>query len=133
MSPRPFKMRILICGDRFWDDSGTIIATLHNKFPEGGVGHTVIHGACKGADRQAGAVAKGLGFAVIPYPADWDKYGKAAGPIRNRVMLDTGPNLVIAFHNSIETSKGTKDCVEEAQRRGIPTEVVTSLPMLQDP
>lgn len=125
-------MTVLICGDRNWNDSGTILAKLNSLFPEGGVGHTVIHGACRGADRQGGDVAKGLGFAVTPYPADWDRYGKGAGPVRNRVMLDARPDLVIAFHDSIETSKGTKDCIEEAQHRGIEVEVVRSAPPLQD-
>lgn len=84
----------------------------------------IVHGVARGADTIAGEVAKKLGMSVEEYPADWKKFGRSAGPIRNRVMLDTKPDLVIAFHNNIEESKGTKDCVTEARRRGIPTEVV---------
>jgi len=38
-------------------------------------------------------------------------------------MLDEKPDLVIAFHPNLAESKGTKDCVNEAKRRGIPVEV----------
>jgi hypothetical protein len=40
-------------------------------------------------------------------------------------MLDTKPDLVIAFHEDIESSKGTKDCIKEARRRGIAVDVVS--------
>lgn len=56
-----------------------------------------------------------MGFPVERYPADWERYGKRAGPIRNRKMLDQGPDLVVAFGGD----KGTADCVREARRRGI--------------
>jgi hypothetical protein len=47
---------------------------------------------------------------VIAMPADWANHGKAAGPIRNRKMLDLKPDLVLAFHADLTNSKGTKDC-----------------------
>jgi hypothetical protein len=56
---------------------------------------------------------------IEKYPADWDKYGPAAGPIRNRQMLDTGVDLVIAFRVEGVPSTGTDDCTAEAKRRGI--------------
>ena len=38
--------------------------------------------------------------------------------VRNKKMLDMNPDLVIAFHDDIENSKGTKDCIKEAEKRG---------------
>jgi hypothetical protein len=87
----------------------------------------IVHGAARGADTIAGETARILGMPVEAYPADWNKHGRSAGPIRNRKMLDTKPDLVIAFHEDIESSKGTKDCVNEALRRGIQVEVITGL------
>lgn len=113
-------MIVLVCGDRFWTDEGKIRERL-GKLP---AGTTVIHGAQRGADSLAGQVAKGFGLKVRGFPADWTKYGKAAGPIRNREMLDQKPDLVIAFHPNLEGSKGTKDTVTEAWRRGIPVELI---------
>lgn len=113
-------MKILVCGDRNWSDRDKILARLY----ELGEDVTVIHGACRGADQLAGQVAKSLGYRVLEFPADWDKHGKSAGPIRNRLMLDQKPDLVIAFHSNLDSSRGTKDSVTEARRRHIPVEVI---------
>ena len=60
---------------------------------------------------------------VKEYPVsdmEWKGYGKAAGPIRNRRMLDDfQPDLVLAFPGN----KGTNDCIAAARQRDI--EVVT--------
>lgn len=112
-------MKVLITGDRDWDDDfpiDVVIAGLRSLIGD----HLVIlHGAAKGADNLADQW-KWNGVEVQPYPADWATYGKRAGPIRNRQMLDQQPDLVVAFHDRLEFSRGTKDCVAEAGRRGIP-------------
>jgi hypothetical protein len=112
-------MKVLVCGSREWEDGRLVLQRLSGLHP----GTTVIHGDCRGADRIAARAAKMLNFEVIAVPADWS-IGKSAGPIRNRKMLDMKPELVIAFHDDIENSKGTRDCVGEARRRGIPVEVI---------
>jgi hypothetical protein len=73
---------------------------------------------------MAGDNANSLGFNVVAVPAQWDTYGPAAGPIRNKQMLDLGPDLVIAFHNDLSKSRGTVNTVREAKRRGIPVEII---------
>lgn len=127
-------MIVLVCGDRNWTDRKKIynrLDVLWNWIQEDyGLNEnplktTIIHGAAKGADTIAGDVAKkDIGFQVKAFPADWNKHGKSAGPIRNRQMLDEKPDLVIAFHSNIAKSKGTKDCIEEANRRGIKVEII---------
>jgi hypothetical protein len=74
-------------------------------------------------------IAEELGLEVRKYPAKWHTYGKAAGPIRNREMLKENPELVIAFHDDIKNSKGTKDMVTIAQKAGI-TVVIISNPIV---
>ena len=114
-------MRVLVCGDRNWTNKSKIreeLEALHDV-------ELIIHGAARGADTLAGEVAKELNILVIEYPADWHRYGKAAGPHRNREMLDDNPNLVLAFHSHIRLSKGTADTVREARKRGIPTRIIT--------
>ena len=77
----------------------------------------VIHGGMKGADSAAGDWAKSEGAKVTAYPADWKTYGKAAGPIRNRRMLDEGkPDIVVALPGG----RGTADMVRQAEDRGVP-------------
>jgi hypothetical protein len=115
-------MRILICGDRNWTDRYAISKFLERLVP---LRPIIIEGEARGADKIAGEEASKLGFNVLRFPANWDKYGKAAGVLRNRQMLDQGPDLVVAFHNSLATSKGTKDCIIEAIKRGIKVLVIT--------
>jgi hypothetical protein len=114
-------MRVLVCGDRYWCSYAKIESRL-KKLPKGTV---IIEGECRGADLIAKSAAKELGFEVEEYPADWDKYGKAAGYRRNSQMLTEGkPDLVIAFHQNLKRSKGTKMMLEIAQKAGVPTELI---------
>lgn len=80
----------------------------------------VIEGGAKGADTIAYDESERIGMVVQVYPARWDLYGRAAGPIRNHAMLEENPDLVLAFHSDITKSKGTFDTIREAKRRGIP-------------
>ena len=84
---------------------------------------TIVHGACRGIDTMAGEIAVKMGFQVKEFPAtgrQWKELGRAAGPIRNRLMLDTNPSYVLAFHPDIIHSKGTKDMMMAAHLKGIP-------------
>ena len=120
-------MKILICGDRAWTNVRKIEAYLRRvQQTTGLIGSeiTIIHGACRGADSVAGDIAKSLGMAVVPFPAEWNGLKKAAGPIRNQKMLDEHPDLVVAFHAKLKTSKGTLDCIMEANRRGVRVEII---------
>ena len=109
-----------MCGDRNWDDEEAI-ETFFQNHPEI---TEVIEGGASGADTMARHAAEFLGIPVKEYKATWEKYGRAAGPIRNRQMLDEKPDLVVAFHHDLSKSKGTKDTVTEARKRGIPVKVI---------
>ncbi len=112
-------MKTLVCGSRDWEDIHAIRIRMVKLPP-----HTeIIHGGAPGADSIAGFLAADLGFTVHVFPADWKKHGKAAGPIRNRLMLDECPDLVLAFQR--RGSRGTQDTIDEAVRRGIAVEVLT--------
>lgn len=118
-------MKVLICGDRHWQNYNSIldiVKRLKAKYED----VIIIEGECDGADRMARKAASEYGLKFEPYPADWDKHGKAAGPIRNQQMIDEGnPDMVIAFHSDIEHSKGTKDMVTRARKHGIETYIIT--------
>jgi hypothetical protein len=59
----------------------------------------------------------------MPFPADWGTFGKRAGPIRNKQMLEEGkPDLVIAFWDG--NSPGTKNMIDQAQAKGISVKVI---------
>lgn len=114
--------RILICGDRNWNKYG-LIDTFVGGLPKDTV---IIQGMCRGADTIARSAALRYGLAVEDYPAYWDLYGRAAGPIRNAVMIKKGkPDIVVAFHDNIEKSKGTKNMLEQAKKANIKCVLIT--------
>lgn len=113
-------MRVIVCGSRTWTDEVLIRARL-SVLP---ALSEVITGGARGADRLADKAAEEQGHFRIIFPANWTGQGKAAGPLRNRRMLDMSPDLVIAFRVEGE-SRGTDDMIGECDRRGIPVEIVT--------
>lgn len=87
----------------------------------------VIEGGAPGADALSLEAAEAFDVCVQSFPAEWEKYGKAAGPIRNTQMLNEGkPELVIAFHDDLQNSKGTRNMVQQAEKRKIPVKVYNS-------
>lgn len=109
-------MKILVTGDREWTSSEIILEAIRSHMP-----CTIVHGGARGADSIAEKMCELLGVEYISYPADWNKYGRSAGPIRNRQMLiEEEPELVLAFHNDIFSSKGTKDMCKQALKRNLP-------------
>ncbi len=69
---------------------------------------------------MAGELAREHNIPVVVFPAEWDRYGRAAGSIRNRQMLITGrPTKVYAFHNHIHESRGTLNMIGQAKAHGI--------------
>ena len=117
-------MRVLICGDRNWADKELIKAVIKALKPKPQI---VICGGARGADTLAKEAALELGLKVQEFTADWEKYGKAAGCIRNQQMLREGrPTLVIAFHDNIKASKGTAHMLYISRYNKIRTQLYTT-------
>jgi hypothetical protein len=113
-------LRVLACGGRDFNDTGLVRETLDRLHAQRGVS-LLIHGAARGADRMAGEWAKSAGVPVLTFPADWDRHGRGAGPIRNARMLREGsPNYVVAFPGG----RGTADMVLRSKDAGLPVEEV---------
>jgi hypothetical protein len=108
---------VVVTGSREWNDRGRIEQALERLVSKHGTDITLINGTARGADRLCAAVAHEIGMHVVDMPADWDKYGRGAGFIRNAAMLDEQPDLVLAFWDG--SSKGTKHTIDEARKRGL--------------
>lgn len=120
-------MRIIICGGRDYTDRARAWEVLDGLLDEFGRQVVIVHGAAHGADALADEWARLCGVQRAPFPAEWEKYKpdnprhkNPAGPIRNRQMLDTGADLVIAFPGG----RGTADMVRQARARGVPVREV---------
>jgi hypothetical protein len=105
-------MRVLVCGGRDFNDRDFIHNTLCDLHERRGPFAVVIHGCATGADDEGMIWAQMMGVKHLPMQAEWQKYGRAAGPIRNQRMVDEGkPDLVIAFPGG----RGTADMVSRAR------------------
>lgn len=113
--------RVLVCGDRDWSDRELIFSTLQELWAE--EPFLVIAGGCRGADTIAEEWAQVSGCECRVFKADWS-LGRRAGPIRNARMLEQEPDLVVAFHDDLERSRGTRNMVKKAQAAGVPVLVV---------
>lgn len=111
-------MRVLVCGSRAFNNPELMKEVL-DEYPI----TTVIEGEARGADELSRIYAEQRGVQVEAYPADWDRDGRQAGPIRNGRMLKEGrPDMVVGFWNGV--SKGTKNMIGQAEKEGIPVRVV---------
>lgn len=110
-------MRVLICGDRFWTDEQVIKAFIA-ELPADTI---VITGGARGVDTIAFLASQARGLKTMVFLADWKRYGRAAGPIRNQQMLDAASDLVAYAHDNLELSKGTRNMVSLARKAGVPT------------
>ena len=87
------------------------IMPYYNKFKFS----TIISGGARGADYIAKAFAKQYGFKYIEYPADWSKYGKRAGYLRN-VDIVKNSDFIIALWDG--KSRGTQHSINIARSMG---------------
>ncbi len=129
-------MYLCVTGDRDWTDEELVYQQLRH-LPLGSI---IGHGdqgdkdGRRGLDRMAARIATELGLLPVPYPAEWDKLGLAAGPRRNERMLKAQPwQRVVGFHDDIRNSKGTKHCLREAKRMHIPVTLITHDGVIDDP
>lgn len=119
-------MIVLCCGSRWWDNIRKIENAFDELEDEGHRIQLVIEGEADGADKQSRAVAEKRKIPVCGFFANWAFLGRAAGPIRNSNQIKfIVPDIVLAFHSNIEKSKGTKNMVEQAKKKGIKVRIIT--------
>ena len=121
--------RIIIAGSREFNDYRKMVT----KLDELGI-HLlatmddieIVSGHCSGADICGEKFAKAYNYPLKIFPADWDKYGKAAGPIRNEQMAkyaaEADRGMLIAF--PIGESKGTRNMIKLAKQYGLEVSVI---------
>lgn len=104
----------LVCGGRNYADEvmfHDVMARLTGMF---GMPSKIVHGGATGADLMALRWAWHYAIESVSVPADWERHGRAAGPIRNEDMLMLHkPKRVIAFPGG----RGTADMVQRAKNR----------------
>lgn len=112
-------MRALITGSRIFNDAYIMNLALDGFCEEREVDKkslVLVHGGAKGADTLAGLWAKRNGVPCEVHIPDWSM-GRGAGLKRNKDMLDTGVDIVIAFPRG--EARGTRHMMKIAREAGV--------------
>ncbi len=109
-------MKIMVTGGRDYNDEEFVRATFNAfEYAHGRV-DTLVVGDATGLDSIAKVLGYEFGWDVKVYYADWKKFGKCAGNIRNGWMVKTKPDFCLPFPGG----RGTADAVRQATKAGIP-------------
>ena len=114
-------MKVLIAGSRDYPLEINFDAAMIQFCEMWGMPDEVVCGDCYGPDKKGEAWANERGIHVEHFPANWDKYKNAAGPIRNREMAEYLDRAIIFWDAK---SKGTKNMIEECKRANKPYTVI---------
>lgn len=112
--------RLLVTGSRYFNNAGLMHAAISDAVSTlrgfGFARIVLVHGGARGADTLAARIGRSMGLEIEAHPARWDVFGRAAGPVRNREMVELGADLVLAF--PVGESQGTRGCMQIAQEKG---------------
>jgi O-acetyl-ADP-ribose deacetylase (regulator of RNase III) len=108
---RSSEFHVCVCGGRDFNNRYEVWRFLDRLHAHRRI-TLLIHGDARGADRIAGAWAKWRRIPVKAVPADWNRFGKAAGPHRNAAMVKMRPHCLIAFPGGTGTANMISQCHE---------------------
>ena len=115
-------MKVLVCGGRDYNDYDVLKCVMEKVMDcYSAEVKVVISGLAKGGDKLGERWAEENDIEVEGYRAEWNKYGKRAGWLRNVRMADEGrPNIIVALPGG----RGTKMMIDIGVDRKIDTIVV---------
>ena len=114
-------MKVIIAGSRNFTDYKKL-CKICNHILQDQTDIEIVSGAYyKGADKLGEEYAKETGYKLTKFPADWKRFGRAAGPLRNEQMANYADAL-IAFWDG--KSKGTKHMIDLAKSRRLNTMII---------
>jgi hypothetical protein len=111
------KMKIIIAGSRSFTDYEELVLVcdhLLSNLDQEDI--EIVSGCASGADRLGEEYAKDNDYRLTKFPADWEKYGRSAGYLRNRQMAEYA-DMLIAFWDT--NSSGTKNMIQEARMNNL--------------
>ena len=114
-------INIVICGSRHFTDYSVLSSALDYfllDFPKDEI--CIVSGGCRGADSLALRYAQDHSISFLKFPADWKRFGKSAGVVRNFQMLEIA-DICFGFHDGV--SRGTAHMLRISRKKNIRTEV----------
>lgn len=113
-------MKVIIAGTRTFDDYAYLCGKCQ-EILRGKTITSILSGAAKGADEVGERYARRCGYPVERFAPEWDKHGKAAGPMRNRRMAAEADEAIVFWDGK---SRGTKNMINEMALLNKPCHVV---------
>lgn len=113
-------MKVIIAGGRYFDNYPLLVKSCDHFF-KGQETIEIVSGGAKGADALGEQYASESKLKQYKFPANWNMYGKAAGPIRNEEMGDFADALVAFWDGE---SKGTMHMIKYMKKLGKPVRIV---------
>ena len=113
--------RVIIAGSRSFANYEMLKANMNRLLQNISDEISIVCGTARGADRLGEKYAKEMGFHVAYFPADWERYGKAAGYIRNKEMAQNADALVAFWDGE---SRGTKSMIDLAKEYDLAVRVL---------
>lgn len=122
-------MKIIIAGGREFQNYGALCCVMDGILADIAAPVTIVSGAARGADALGEQYAAERGLEVMRFPADWKKFGRRAGPIRNEQMAEAA-SMLVAFWDG--QSRGTKNMIANMGQRAKPYRVFDYAGQLTD-
>lgn len=120
----PKEFKLIVAGGRDFNDrdllEAEILSLVNKELKDRAV--SIVSGMARGADRLAYEFAKRQNIKLYEFPADWNRYKRAAGYRRNIEMAKFADGLLAFLH--INPSKGTSHMIKTMQELGKPYRVV---------
>lgn len=118
-------MKIAIVGSRDFPDLAQVTSYVATVPPDS----IIISGGARGVDQQAEEAARARGLQVISHKPDWEKHGRMAGIVRNRLIVKDA-DVLVAFWDG--QSRGTKSSIDMAREKGIPVVIKEARPVSEE-
>ena len=113
-------MKVIIAGSRNFNDY-KFLCEKCDKILSNQKDIEIVSGTANGADKLGETYATERGYKITRFPADWNKYGKAAGYMRNIQMAEYGDALIVFWDGK---SKGTKHMIDLAKQYGLKVRII---------
>ena len=111
-------MKVIIAGSRTIRDENQVRARIHKRLSDLKIVPTeIVSGKAVGPDMIGETYASLFKIPIKEMPADWNNYGKAAGPIRNKEMAEYA-DMAVVFWDGV--SAGSKNMIEEMSKQNKP-------------
>ncbi len=120
----PKDYRLVVAGCRTFHDYSVASSEIEKILQKLDAEYSVIivSGCAEGADKLGEKYAAEHNLTIERFPAEWDKYGKYAGPRRNAQMARIADAVLVFWDGK---SRGTKNMIENAKKAKKPYTVIS--------